>query len=208
MRLLTSFFLALLVTGPAHAGYLAVAESGEILPDGQYQFGLAPQLLLNEGGGATVSGFVDVPVNDATSFRAQAGLGKIDFHAGAMVKYVPFPDYQNQPAMGVKSGLWYARWQSENWLTLQVAPLASRRLQTEQGVLIPYIALPINITSRKDRNYTGVQVAFGSEWKHPTWEHLLLTGELAISLSDSVSALTVGLSFPFDGQRGFRLRTR
>lgn len=208
MRFMLSLLCSLMLLPSAQAAYLAVAESGEILPDGQYQFGLAPQILLNEGGGGTVSGFIDVPVNDSTSFRAQAGLGKVDFHAAGSIKYIPFPDFDNQPAMGIKGGLWYARWQEENWLTLQVAPLASRRLQTEHGVLIPYIALPINLVSRKERNFTGVQVAFGSEWKHPTWEHLLLTGELAISLNDSVSAMTIGLSFPFDGQRGFRLHTR
>lgn len=205
-RWLLAFLL--LSVSTAHGAYLSILESGEILPDGQYQFGLAPQILLNEGGGGTVSGFIDVPVNDSTSFRAQAGLGKVDFHAAGSVKYVPFPDYQNQPAMGVRGGLSYARWQSENWLTMQIAPLASRRLQTEQGVLIPYIALPINITSRKDKNFTGVQVAFGAEWKHPSWDHLLVTGEMAISLNDSISALTVGLSFPFDGRRGFRFHSR
>lgn len=200
----SALILALFITPASYAGYLSIGESGEILPANEYQFGIAPQLLLNEGGGANVDAFVDVPFNDSMSFRGQAGGGKIDFHAGAALKFVPFPDIDNQPAIGGKVAAWYARVESQNALTLQIAPLISRRLDSEHGVFVPYIAVPLNITNTKDRNYTGTQFVVGSEWRNPQWQNMLVASEIALNLNDSYSAFTVSVAFPFDGSRGFR----
>lgn len=202
------FFLpclaVLMTTSLAQAGYLSILESGEILPDSQYQFGVAPQLILNEGGGGEIGAYVDAPYGDSLSFRGSAGVGKVDFYAGGTVKYIPFPDIDNQPAIGLKGGAWYARINSQNVTTIQVAPLVSRRLDMEKGQVIPYVSIPFNITSNKDRNFTSTQFVVGSEWRNPDWPQMMLTGELALNLSDSYSALNFGLSFPFDGKRGFR----
>lgn len=204
MKTIAALMLSLLIAPASFAGYLSIGESGEILPPNEYQFGIAPQLLLNEGGGANVDAFVDVPFSDSLSFRADAGAGKIDFHTGASVKFVPFPDIDNQPAIGGKLAAWYARVDSLNVLTIQIAPLISRRLDSPHGVFVPYIAIPVNVTNTKDRNYTGTQFVVGSEWRNPEWKNMLLASELAINLNDSYSALTVSVAFPFDGSRGFR----
>ncbi|MBX3034756.1 MAG: hypothetical protein KF865_12605 [Bdellovibrionaceae bacterium] len=193
-----------LISAPAQAGYLSISESGEILPDNEYQFGLAPQLLLNEGGGANVDAFVDAPYNDSTSFRGMAGFGAVDFHIGGSVKFIPFPDIDNQPAIGGRLGAWYARDAEVNTTTIQLAPLVSRRLDSEYGRFVPYAAIPVNITSTKDRNFSGTQFVAGTEWRNPQWPNMLFTGELAINLNDSYSALNFSVAFPFDGSRGFR----
>ena len=197
----TKFFLAslFLLSSAAHAGYLAIGESGEILPQNQYQFGFAPQLQLNEGSGGNVDAFVDFPYSDSVSFRADAGFGKIDFHGEAAVKYIPFPDVDNQPAIGGRAAAWYGRTNGENDYTLQLAPLLSRRLETDAGRFVPYVAIPVNITSSTSRNYVGTQIVGGTEWHNPDWQNLLFTGELAIDLNDSYSALTFTVAFPFDG---------
>lgn len=204
MRHFLIMCLAVFTTSWAHAGYLSILESGEILPENQYQFGVAPQLIVSEGGGGEIGAFVDAPLGDALSFRGMAGVGKIDFYAGGSAKYIPFPDIDNQPAIGVRGAAWYARVNSQNVTTIQVAPLVSRRFDLERGQVIPYAAVPFNITSNKDRNFTSTQFVIGSEWRNPDWPLMILSGELALNLSDSYSALNFGLAFPFDGKRGFR----
>jgi hypothetical protein len=159
---------------------------------------------MNQGSGANVDAFIDMPYNEDTSFRVTAGAGKIDFHVGGSMKWVPFPDIDNQPAIGGRAAAWYARDNNENMLTMQLAPLVSRRLDTEHGRFVPYIAIPINITNTKERNFTGTQFVIGSEWKNPGWENMLMTSELAFDLNDSYSALTFSIAFPFDGNMGFR----
>lgn len=189
----------------AHA-YLEIGESGEILADGEYQFGFMPQLLLSDGNGANVDAFVDTPYNDSMSFRAAAGAGTVDFHVGGGVKYVPFPDVGQQPAIGAKASAWFARDADMNILTVQLAPLVSRKVETQKGWIVPYIAIPVNITSTKDRNFTGTQVVVGSDWRNPDWPDLLVGAELAIKMNDSYSSLSAWVSFPFDGRKGFRHR--
>lgn len=191
---------------PSFAGYLSILESGEVLPASEYQFGVGPQILLNEGGGATVDAFVDAPINDASSFRVVAGGGKVDFYMGGLVKYIPYPDIDRQPAIGVRGGAWYARTDSQNVLTIQIAPLFSRKVDTEIGVLVPYVAIPLNFVNQKDNNHTGLQVVGGTEWRSPNLPNILFAGELALNLNQSYSALNFSAAFPFDGERGFRKR--
>jgi hypothetical protein len=198
------FTFATLFSFNSQAGYLAIHESGEILPDNGYQFGLAPQLLLNNGGGGNFDAFIDAPLNESSSFRVQTGVGKVDFHLSAGIKYIPFPDVDQQPAIGAKVSAWYARVSSENIMTVQIAPLISRRFNSEHEVFVPYIALPININNGKDRNWTGTQFVIGSEWRNPEFPNILTGAELSMSLNDSYSSLSAFLAFPFDGQRGFR----
>lgn len=201
---LFKLFCCSLLALPAHAGYLAVAESGEILPQGDYLITLLPQLRVSEGGGINVDGALDSALSDSTSFRLQAGAGQVDFHLGGSVKYIPFPDIDNQPAMGVKAGAWYARDAGENFISLLVAPLVSRRMDSEYGLFVPYAALPVSMVNYKSKNTVGTQIAFGSELRNTNWKNVILTGELAINLSDSFSAVTFGLSFPLDQAQGLK----
>lgn len=201
-----SLACALMLATTAHAGYLAIGESGEMLPENEYQFGVAPQILFNEGGGGNVDVFMDAPYSDSTSFRVQAGAGKIDFHAGAGVKFVPFPDVDRQPAIGGKASVWYARVGDQSALTLQLAPMVSKKFVDEDNSYAPYVAVAANITSTKDRNFTGTQFVVGSDARLSQWREALLTAEIALNLQDSYSAFTFCMAFPFDGSRGFRQR--
>lgn len=201
-----SLGFALLLATTARAGYLAIGESGEMLPENEYQFGVAPQILLNEGGGGNVDVFMDAPYSDSTSFRIQAGAGKIDFHAGAGVKFVPFPDVDRQPALGGKASVWFGRVGDNNALTLQLAPMVSKKFVDADNTYAPYAAIAANITSAKDRNFTGTQFVFGSDARLASWREALLTAEIALNLKDSYSAFTFCMAFPFDGSRGFRQR--
>ena len=207
---MTKRFLILLglifMAASAHAGYLAVGESGELVPENTYRAGVAPEFIFNEGGGTNIDALLDYGYNDSTSFRVQAGAGKVDFHMGAGVKYVPFPDVDNQPAIGVKGSVWYARYQDDNIFTVQVAPLVSRKVQTEQGQFVPYAAIPINFNSGSHHNDTGSQFALGSDWQNPDWPNVFFNADLALNMSHSFSALTLSASFPFDAEKGFKRR--
>lgn len=195
--------LVLLIASSSQAGYLSVAESGEVI-NNDYAFSLIPQLITSEGGGFNIDAAVDMPWDDSTSFRGQAGGGKTDFHLGASVKFIPFPDIGNQPAIGVKSAVWYAHDENENFLSLMVAPLFSRRIGSDYGLLVPYLAVPITFTSLKNKNTTGLQLTVGSELRNTEWKNVVLVSELAFNLQDSFSALTLGISFPFDPEKGLR----
>lgn len=183
--------------------YLSIAESGELLPTGKYQVGLEPQVLLNHGGGANLNVFLDTSFNEALSGRITMGAGSVDFNAFASVKWIPFPDVDNQPAMGLRLGGGVARDEDENIVQLQVAPLLSKKFSTEYGLTVPYIAIPFTHLNMDHGNVTASNLVLGSEWNPNEWTYGTVGAEVGFELNKSYSYISVFATFPFDDQKGF-----
>lgn len=202
MRIIALLLSTLLVSSSAMA-YLTISESAEIAPATFYQIGFEPQFFTNKGGGTNISGFFDAPFSDSTSARLWLGAGVIDFNVGASIKYVPFPDVDNQPGIGFRAGGFFARKSDENFLTLQLAPIFSKKVNTDKGLFIPYAAIGINVTNTKDRNYTGTQAIFGTEYKNPDIQKMFFGLEAGFNLNDDAySYISGSVTFPFDSSKG------
>lgn len=201
MKFAKYFVLVLFLSSNAHA-YLSIAESAEVLPVGKYSLGVEPQFLTNKGGGTNLNVFLNGSLNESTSARVTIGAGAIDFNAFASVKWVPFPDVDNQPAMGIRAGAGLARDGDENLLQLQVAPLISKKYETEYGLTVPYVAVPVAFLNTKEENYVASNIAFGSEYTHP--EVIGTFGaEVGLDLNKSYSYISIFATFPFDSATGF-----
>lgn len=187
----------------SQAGYLTLGESGEIIPEGTYAIGASPQVLTNDGGGFNISAFLDASWNDSMSSRFILGTGETDFYTSGSFKFIPFPDVDRQPAIGIKASLWYAREGTSNVTTLQIAPMLSKKYETESGVFIPYAAWGWNTNRSGGSSDSGHQFFLGSDWLEPQLGHMHVTGEVAFDLKDSISSVSLFLSFPFDNQKGF-----
>lgn len=199
---LLSLPLTLLLISSTASAYLTIGESAELPPANFYQIGFEPQFFTNAGGGTNVSGFFDAPFTDASSGRLWLGAGIIDFNVGATYKYVPFPDVDNQPGIGFRAGGFFSRKSSENFLTLQLAPIFSKKVNTENGLFIPYTAVSVNVTNTKERNFTGTQFVLGSEYKTPEIPHMHFGLEAGFELNDSYSYISGTVTFPFDSSKG------
>lgn len=187
---------------PAHA-YLSIAESGELVPNGKYQVGLEPQFLTNKGNGTNINVFLDTGFNDEMSGRISMGAGAVDFNAFASVKWMPFPDVDNQPAMGFRFGAGIARDEDQNIVQLQLAPMASKKVETNYGLTVPYIAVPFTWLNLKNENVVASNIAFGSEFHHFDWDNQVkVGGEIGLELNKSYSYISIYASIPFDGQKG------
>lgn len=185
------------------ASYLSLGESGEILPEGSFQVGAAPQFLTNNDGGFNIGAFLDAAWTDSLSSRFILGAGEVDFYVSGSAKYIPFPDVDKQPAMGLKLSLWYAREGSENINTIHLAPMVSKKYQNDYGLFVPYAAYGISNYSIDGDSKTGDQFFIGSDWKTPDLENVNMTFEGAFSLKDSTSSLSFFISVPFDDKKGF-----
>lgn len=186
--------------------YLSIAESAEILPINEYQFGLEPQFLLNKGGGLNVNAFFDAPFDASTSGRISIGAGAVDFNAFASFKWIPFPDVDNQPAMGLRAGVGVARDDSENLLLGQIAPIASKKAQTDIGLFTPYISIPFQFVNNKHETISSSQFVVGSEYSHADLPDARFGGEVGFELSKSYSYMSVYVTIPFDGSKGLNRR--
>ncbi len=201
-----SFFLfvctSVIISTPAKA-YLSLAESGELIPKHGYQLGLETQALTNLNSGLNLNLLLDAPVNDSTTARLELGGGSIDFNAFASLKWMPFPDVDNQPAMGLRFGAGFARDENQNFVQAQVSPLISKKYEIEYGMTVPYFALPFTLINNKDETFIATNVTVGSEFQHREWKTFTVGGEIGLDLNKSWSYVSLFAKFPFESSKGF-----
>lgn len=202
MNFVKYLFLGLICTSTANA-YLSIAESGELIAPGKYQVGMQGQGFLNHGGGGNLNVFLDAGLNDELSGRVSLGGGTIDFNSFASIKYVPFPDFQNQPAIGVRAGIGLARHEQENLLQFQFAPLMSKKVNTEFGLTVPYIAVPFTYINTDHDNFFATNIVLGSEFNYFEIPGVSFGGEFGLELNRSYTYFSVYATFPFDSKTGF-----
>ncbi len=190
----------LLLSRPGFA-YLSVSETAELIKEGEYRIGVIPQLILSSGGESNLGVFFDMPVEDDVNSRFIIGGGTTDFYASASVKWVPYPDFERQPAIGLRGALTYARDGVANYYNLQATPIISKSVDTDWGKMIPYVGLPITIV-HSTISRTALQFVVGSEWVDR--KDFQIGGEFDFNLSNTNTALTLHFNFPFDGNTGFR----
>lgn len=200
------FILASIFTLNAQANYLSIGETGEVIQPNSYLIGASLQSISSGKSGFNAGGIVDAGWTEDSSSRFSFGFGVVDFHVGASYKLIPFPDYENQPAIGLKSSFWLARIDGTSTTTLQLSPLISKKVSSTSGQFTPYFAIPINYTSTKDSSQTGLQCVVGTSFEHSDLGQIVLTGEVALNLKDSESGLVVLATIPFDGTKGFKYK--
>ena len=89
------------------------------------------------------------------NMRYFLGGGTTGFNGGAFLKWVPFPNYKWQPAIGIASGGEYQfAGIKTHIIKLHVRPFISKKLDTSIGIFSPYLAFPISIDIN---NFTQVQ---------------------------------------------------
>ena len=186
---------------PAHA-YYATLDNGEVLKEGEYQAMISPQLIFNQFDGANFTGRLDTGLMEGVSGRALLGFGKIDFQIGGMLKWMPFPDTDSQPAIGSEAGIIFARIGSINQYSIRLHPIVSKRIETEIGDVIPYGSLPFGITVQSgggDETFMPAQLVAGTELRPLEMKNWSFFGELGVNLTKSFGYASVALAYRFDG---------
>ena len=194
------------IIGTTASAYETVMTTGEIKPVGEYT--LTPELqFLSDPSGVDVAAHLELPIDEGSAFRAEAGVGTTDMFLGAYFKFIPFPDVEGQPAVGLNSGLNYAADAGLSTFTARFEPIVSKKLSTGFGYLLPYGSLPVGIkhrTSGNDRNDVAFQVAAGMEIMINSWKGLRLMPEFGINLDNSTNYISIAAVLDFDNE-GFHL---
>jgi hypothetical protein len=147
----------------ASQGFL---ETGDVLETGNHK---AQVGLLGATSGDTGLDFMArfaTPIHRDAEVQAELGAGgSSDIFAGAYIKYVPFPDFGRQPAVGVRAGYGFTQYSGDSVSAFQLQPLASKLWTTDIGEFTPYFGLPMSITSRDGESYIPMQAVIGSSFK-------------------------------------------
>lgn len=181
----------------AHA-YFSTMDTGEVTKVDRYRVIAEPQVIFNRYAGFNVLGRFATGLSDSTAVESIVGFGEVDFQLGGFFKWIPVPDVGDQPAIGGKVGILYARADGETELSLRLHPMVSKKFETEVGDITPFVSLPFGITNRDGDSYSPIQIAGGAEWKTLNWENLRFMAELGLNLNKSFSYLSVGLVYEFD----------
>lgn len=89
------------------------------------------------------------------NIRYLVGGGEYGFLTGSFLKWVPFPDYRYQPAVGVSVGALYNLFNfNTHYVSLHLRPFISKEFETVVGKFIPYLAFPGSI---RIKNFSEVQ---------------------------------------------------
>lgn len=206
---LTSLLLTSLIALPSWA-YLTVGESADVTPKDILKIGIEPQIRMSEGSGTNLSFFLDSGLRDDLSWRALIGTGETDLVVDGSIKWVPIPDLEDQPAIGVRGDLIFGREANESFTTVRVVPLVSKQMQTDYVLFTPYVALPLGLQGYQGRSTSIAQLALGSDIKLDEWKNAMFNVELGANLNNSFSYLSFNAVYLLGENKtgGFRLRTR
>ncbi len=183
--------------------YGSTIMNGEILTENNYNINTDLQYLTEtEENGVIFNGRFDMPFTEEINLRAVAGFGEVDIHAGGYIKWMPIPDFDQQPAMGVLAGLHYADLGKFNEFSIRVHPYISKSLTFDVGSLSPFIALPMALTLVDGETNIPVQLQLGTEVKIRQLKHIAFIAELGIDVDDSFTYFSLGMSFHFDSEQG------
>ena len=201
-----AFGFCTLCLAPSAQAFFETGESAEITKPGYYKIGIMPQIRLSDGSGMNVTGFFDSGLAEDKSVRVSLGAGETDFYTGGSFKWVPIPDYENQPAIGGKVEAIYARKSSDSLVSFRFQPLASKKFDTEHGLFTPYAGLPISVTTWRSNTDTQVNLVGGTEFVTPKIKNMEFGAELGLNGTKSFSYISGYITFLLDEKTGFKKR--
>lgn len=177
--------------------FLTFNESAEMTPQGQYRLAVEPQIRMTEGAGTNLGFFAESSLSDEWSWRAQFGGGQTDFWAGASAKWIPIPDYEKQPGIGLRPEVLFGRDESETFTIFRISPLISKKLETEVGLITPFAAFPIGLFAWQGKSENITQLILGAEGRFDKYKNLLFSAEFGLNLGHTFSYISGSVSFFF-----------
>ena len=134
------------------------ADSGKLVRPKKFEVSLHTQFISkeNETDFNVIAHFDEgFPNRKAMNIRYVLGGGEYGLLLGSFLKWIPFPDYKYQPAVGASIGISYNMLNlSTHYIALHLRPLISKEFETVVGKFIPYLAFPGSI---RIKNFSEVQ---------------------------------------------------
>lgn len=184
--------------------YYTTNDTGDIIAEKQYRAGVETNIVFNDMKGLNLVGRFDLGFNESSNFRFLLGGGAVGFQTGVLYKWVPIPDYENQPAIGIMGGFVFARNEGVNFLSTRIHPLVSKKFVTENGEFTPFASLPFGFTISKGKTTTPLQLALGSEWLPNGLTKLSFMAEVGFNMYESFGYVSVSAMLRFDEEQGLK----
>ncbi len=193
--------------------YYTHHDTGEVLKSSQYKLGLGTQFITDPKyySSTHFNGYLDSGLSEEANVRVALGAGSKFFNVGAFYKWVPYPDYGKQPAIGVRGGVIYARHSDDNVsdsnteISLRANPFISKMFKTVYGDINAYSALHLGIRGYNDKTTIPAQLSFGGEIKTNFYNATMFTGEIGVNMAKAFTYISVGIVFFVDDNKDYKL---
>lgn len=191
------FILATLFFANFAMAYQSLLSTGDMVQPQQFQVLGYIESIFDELDGVNANVRGTYGMTDELQGDLELGVGEFDVMLGAFIKWVPIPDYEKQPAIGVRAGISYIDTDRYSQTSISAMPFVSKGVDSPQGRFTPYIGFPLAVNSNSNDTYFSSRIAFGTEWTHPEQKQIHVVAELGLELSKSFNSLTVGASYDF-----------
>lgn len=186
-------FTLIIISNCKSWSYLTNADSGDIVPEGQYRLSVEPQF--NYFG---VGAHFDAGTAEDAQIRVSAGAGQDGFHFDFYYKRIPIPDYDKQPAIGYKFGASFAKMNGASVITPIFFPIMSKSFIIDNNRWSPYLSLPIGVSVSQSKATTPTHFVMGCEVTPSTLDNIQFGGEMGFNVKDSFSYVSAYISFLFE----------
>ncbi|MBX7232513.1 MAG: hypothetical protein K1X29_10550 [Bdellovibrionales bacterium] len=216
---ISKFFCSLFIiylfhlTLPSAYAFYATMDAGQILKPGHYKISAETQAVTEGNNGMNLAARFEGPINDELTWKAQLGFGTTNIFGGGFVKWVPIPDLDSQPAIGLIAGVVMAHADHDfnsrgtntsdfNELSVRAHPFVSKHFDCDLGEITPYASLPVGIRSAGGDSSLPIQLTVGADFKPNTWKNMSIVTEIGVNVARAFSYLAVGVTLEFDEENG------
>lgn len=198
MKYFKSLAIALFLSLSTNAlAYYSLMDTADILGPREYTITGEGQWVTSGERGLNVRTHFDQAINDSSQLRYTLGSGVNALQAGFHYKWVPIPDYDEQPGVGFIFGTSYAKIPGDSVLAFTAKVVASKNYFLEAGVITPYGGLSTSLGVRSDDTVSPSQLTVGSRWKPESWNHSFIMGEISWDITDAFTYISVAYQHDF-----------
>ncbi|MCB0413284.1 MAG: hypothetical protein KDD50_03065 [Bdellovibrionales bacterium] len=179
--------------------YYLFHDTGDLLEENQLRLSLHPQFT----SGSNLVGILDTPWGNDSNIRYYLGFGDVSMQIGAQYKWVPYPDYQDQPAIGVSFGPMIARKHGDTEVALKSQTFISKKFSQPFADFNTYAALPLALSFYADQSDFPFQLIIGSNMKTHHLKGIEFSLEGGLNLHASFGYVSLGFIYFIDNKERF-----
>lgn len=201
MRSLFTLLFTIILASPSFA-FFSLMDTSELKQQGDYRVLGEGQVLFDAPEGFNLNGRFATGLDDESELQFEAGVGSVDYYLGAFWKWIPIPDTEDQPGVGLRAGITFADFNGLSTYGFNVTPMISKEFDTNFGDFTPYSGLAIGLQNNVNDTYFSMQLALGVQWSPNEWDFRDLKDfnfllEYGLDVDDAFSYLSFGASYDF-----------
>ena len=201
LKEIITILIVSLVISQTWAGIHSTLETGEIVD--RVKVNISTQLVGDgDYSGLGLMGHLEIPYSDSSSWTIGIGRSnQVNVQFDGSWKWIPIPDYNNQPAIGTLLGVTYINSYSDSdspsAMGLYAHPIVSKKIKANFGTFNTYAGPLLGLMFHESDTWYPIRLAMGSELILNSLKNLGFMLEGSININNSVNGIALGVGYLF-----------